>query len=473
MKSVCAFLLLGMVAAAWPGDAPKLTWADCVTPALQSGKFACGVLEVPESWGSAATESVTLPFAIRRAKSPHPDSVAFLIGGPGGTNIGYVPLIAPSFDTIDRDIVFLERRGAGFSQPSLTCSAELSREKLTDLEGIKRCADTLRAQNVDLDAFGTTAAARDLEALRKLLGVRQWDLFGASYGTAHALEVMREFPQSVRVAVLDSPLPPGADPFSEQTAHRLSSLSQVFDTCSNERECAAKFPHLRERFLQAVSSLDAQPLEVDGMRLDGAMLLQFAVDALESSYTVQRLPLAIHASATRDVKLLQSVIAPPAGSEAAVAIVPPEKSRIALGLWLSVECSERAAFARAAPADSCKDWPAGVCQRLDSQLMDLRKACEVWPAKRASPRIQEPVTSDIPTLIFTGEFDPVTPTVWGHLAAKTLKNSRVLSVPGAGHTVAQEPCPMTIIRALYENALIPTDFSCLDAPRPPFLTGLD
>lgn len=481
MKAMLAltFLTLAVPAAA---AQPKLSWGECATPALQSKGFACGMLRVPERWNTASTAGATdapgakeiaLPFAIRRGKHPHPDSVAFLIGGPGGTNIGYVPLIAPSFDTIDRDIVFLERRGAGFSHPSLTCSAELSREKLTDLDAVRNCASALQQTGVDLDAYGTGAAAHDLEALRRLLGVKQWDLFGASYGTLHALTVMRNFPKSVRVAVLDSPLPPDADPFSEQTFHRMSSLNAVFEACKQQPACAAKFPAMRGRLLETVASLDKEPLEALGQRLDGEALLQLAVDSLESSYMSQRLPLAIDAAAARDAKLLAAVVAPPAGSETATEIAPPEKTRIALGLWLSVECSERAAFAKPARSDSCTGWPGEICARLDKQLQGLRDACEVWPVKPISKAAHAPVQSAIPTLIFTGEFDPIAPTAWGQQAARTLMHSQVLTVPGGGHTIAQEPCPMSIIRGLYESGSIEGDRSCLNVPRPPFLTSVD
>lgn len=450
-----------------------LSWGACATPALQSKGFACGTLRVPENWSAPTGRAVTLPFAIRRAAHPRRDSVAFLIGGPGGTNIGFVPLIAPSFDTIDRDIVFLERRGAGFSQPLLTCPAELSREKLTDVNALRGCASALQAAGIDLEAYGTRAAAYDLEALRQSLGIEQWDLFGASYGTLHALTVMREFPKSVRVAVLDSPLPPDADPFSQQTLHRMQSLGLVLSACDQEPACAKKFPALRERLLATIASLDKEPLEALGQRLDGDALLQFAVDSLESSYMSQRLPLAIDAAAARDAKRLAAIVAPPAGSDTAGELVPPEKARIALGLWLSVECSERAAFAKPPESEACAEWPVEICTRLERQLQSLRAACKAWPVKPISAAAHAPVRSTIPTLIFTGEYDPITPTVWGERAAQTLEHSQVLTVPGGGHTIAQEPCPMSIIRGLYESGSIPGDRSCLSAPRPPFLMSVD
>lgn len=48
---------------------------------------------------------------------------------------------------------------------------------------------------------------------------------------------------------------------------------------------------------------------------------------------------------------------------------------------------------------------------------------------------QEPVTSAIPTLILSGEYDPVTPPASGMLAARTLSKSYYFSFPGVGHVV--------------------------------------
>jgi pimeloyl-ACP methyl ester carboxylesterase len=58
-------------------------------------------------------------------------------------------------------------------------------------------------------------------------------------------------------------------------------------------------------------------------------------------------------------------------------------------------------------------------------------ACDALHAFRAGP--QTPVVSDIPTLMFTGEFDVPTHRSYGSAAAASLRNSRIVEIPGAGH----------------------------------------
>jgi pimeloyl-ACP methyl ester carboxylesterase len=45
----------------------------------------------------------------------------------------------------------------------------------------------------------------------------------------------------------------------------------------------------------------------------------------------------------------------------------------------------------------------------------------------------KPISSDVPVLIFTGEWDPVTPPSNGDAAARQLKNSLHIVVPHGGH----------------------------------------
>jgi hypothetical protein len=48
-------------------------------------------------------------------------------------------------------------------------------------------------------------------------------------------------------------------------------------------------------------------------------------------------------------------------------------------------------------------------------------------------KIFEPVVSDIPVLILSGEYDPVCPPLFGEITAKTLRNSTFIVVPSASH----------------------------------------
>ena len=70
----------------------------------------------------------------------------------------------------------------------------------------------------------------------------------------------------------------------------------------------------------------------------------------------------------------------------------------------------------------------------------------------------EPVASDIPTLVLAGEYDPITPPAWGELASNGLENSFFLEFPGLGHGVSLEGgCPLGIILAFLDEPSVNPD----------------
>ena len=89
--------------------------------------------------------------------------------------------------------------------------------------------------------------------------------------------------------------------------------------------------------------------------------------------------------------------------------------------------------------------------------------CDMWGAEEADPIENEPVWSDIPTLILAGEYDPIAPPAWGALAAETLGNSFYYEFPGVGHgvSVSGEGCPLSVALAFLDDPTAEPDTSCL------------
>ena len=138
------------------------------------------------------------------------------------------------------------------------------------------------------------------------------------------------------------------------------------------------------------------------------------------------------------------------------------QSSIYLGLMLSVVCSE--------------DLPRATEQLLaedgDNQFIGARTGdafidmCKGWKSAPVSSYWAEPVVSDKPVLLLSGELDPVTPPSWGELAADTLPNSRHLVAPNASHTIASHTCANSLIAEFIETADVSAlDGSCLQQQR--------
>jgi len=90
--------------------------------------------------------------------------------------------------------------------------------------------------------------------------------------------------------------------------------------------------------------------------------------------------------------------------------------------------------------------------------------CENWPVEEADPRVKKPLVSDIPTLVLTGEFDPVTPPEYGQLVAGYLSNSYFFELPGIGHDIlSASECARGMIGAFVSDPTQAPDASCVAA----------
>ena len=85
--------------------------------------------------------------------------------------------------------------------------------------------------------------------------------------------------------------------------------------------------------------------------------------------------------------------------------------------------------------------------------------CDNWPVAIE----QVPVTSAVPTLVLSGEFDPVTPPDYGHFVAQWLAHSYVVDFPGLGHWAngAGHPCPTRIIQGFLADPYHQPEKGCL------------
>ena len=139
---------------------------------------------------------------------------------------------------------------------------------------------------------------------------------------------------------------------------------------------------------------------------------------------------------------------------------------MAVGMQLSVICAEDAPRIS---AEEAKREAEGTLFGPHVMRMQ-REACAFWPRGSVDASFYEPVQSSIPTLIMSGEIDPVTPPVWGDAIAKTLPNSKHIVMPGTGHTAGGTGCGRRLIKAFIDAGTVQNlDTSCVDKQtRPPY-----
>ena len=186
---------------------------------------------------------------------------------------GFAQLYEPL--TANRDLVLLDQRGTGLSEPSLACDeytdvaleslgSDLSDEELEAeaLDALEECHERLADDGVDFADYNSAASAADLEDLRVALDYDEWNLYGISYGTRLAQQAMRDHPDGIRSVVLDSAYPADADLYAEMPGNAERAMEALFTTCADDPACAAAYPDLGRTFRDLVAELNAAPAPI-------------------------------------------------------------------------------------------------------------------------------------------------------------------------------------------------------------------
>jgi pimeloyl-ACP methyl ester carboxylesterase len=457
------------------GYVPLFEPGECVFKVPELYEAACGHLVVPEDRSQPEGGDVRLPVAIFKSKSPNPapDPVIHLVGGPGGNlldqsefylNAGGARILQA------RDYVLFNQRGTHHTQPSLECPGqkefrreigqqELNREEreAREIEFLLTCQTGLLEQGIDMSAYNSAEIAADIEDLRLALGYDQVNLYGISYGTRLALTAMRDHPQGIRSVIIDSIYPPQVDLDQELALNADRAFNTLFEGCAADRLCSSQYPELDRVFFQVVDELNAQPATVAVYQgtamawLDGDVFMDAIFGSLYRVDAIPWIPLMIYHASQGDYQPLQTPLE-----------VMLDDSGISHGMHHSVQCREEAAFESHERALALSaDLPAQVVEHFASPFAFT--LCRSWQAGKADPIENEPVVSDIPTLVLAGQYDPITPPAWGRLTAETLSNSFFYEFPGIGHGVMRSSeCGLEIGLQFLDDPAAEPDASCLD-----------
>ena len=414
--------------------------------------FQCGVIPVAENPDALDGRIINLNVVRLPAVSPssQPDPVFVLAGGPGQASTEIVAGVVPWMRLVnrERDIIFVDQRGTGKSNP-LDCDEDSEPDySLSSKEQQQRQTDALRSclqgYDADVQFYTTPFAADDINHVADSLGYEKYNLWGASYGTRLGLEILRRHPNRVRSAVLDS-VAPLANPLPQfMLADGDRALKLIFSQCEAQVECRENFPDLQNRLTQLIRQLNNSPQQVTithpllgtdtTITLDGQVvsgLLRLGMYSREIGPTI---PLMIDAAANGNFLPFITLM----GMSEDVG------GGISMGLQFSILCTEDIARAQNP-------------QNLENSILQLnsfaamREVCAFWPEGKLPDNYFDPIESDNPVLLLSGEIDPVTPPRWGTEAAQYLNNSLHIEVPGAHHGSSVWGCVPDIIDDFYRT----------------------
>jgi pimeloyl-ACP methyl ester carboxylesterase len=425
----------------------------------------CATVPLPENPAAPAGRRIGVRVAWLPAASqrPEPDVVVLLAGGPGQSALEAYPAARPALRPLlrKRHVVLVEQRGTGQSNP-LRCPLPDWKDPAALDAGAARaqardCLARL-AGHADPGFYTTTDYLRDLEAVRAALGGPRFNLVGGSYGTRVALEYLRRHPQAVRSVFIDSVVPPELALGQDHARNLDDALAAMARRCDEAPACRQRHGDVAAtlRSVREVARGAPRPVVLRHPRTHQRVTVPFGEAALAGvvrlfAYeprTAALLPLLLgEAAAGRPEPLL-------AQAELLAATLPEQ---LAHGLELSVLCAEDVDLLAPRPQD------AGTLLGNDF-VGFLRAQCEVWPRGARPADFKQPVVSDVPVLLLSGEHDPVTPPRYADQVARTLANSRHLVAKGQGHTPMNEGCMPRLLRRFVET-LAPRelDAGCLDA----------
>jgi pimeloyl-ACP methyl ester carboxylesterase len=442
-----------------------------VIPGTQE-EARCGTYTVFENREAAAGRTIELNIMVLPARSaePRPDPVFPLAGGPGQGATQTARRWANSWMRDERDIVLVDQRGTGMSNP-LHCDMPGSDEDpqsylqpVFSAKVFEPCRAKLE-QVADLTQYTTPIAADDLNEVRDALGYDRINLVGGSYGTRAALVYMRRHTETVRAAILNGVAPIG---FRNPLYHAYEAqrvLENTFRDCAEDPACHAAFPDLEQEFEELITNLEKEPATVSiphpatGEDVTVSLSRYAFAEALRTTMyylpAARDVPLLIHSAYEGDFDVFTRV-----GVASNRGIV----DALQFGMLLSVTCPED--VARIAP-EEIPELTGGTFLG-DTRVRGQIEACSVWPKAEVPKDYGDPVSVATPTLVLSGTIDPVTSVRWGEKAARHVPNGLHIVAPGA-HGVGG-PCSQGIQRAFLERASVEgLDTACVaDMTLPPF-----
>jgi len=413
---------------------------------LNNDNIEWGFFTVPEDWDVPNGKKIKLAVSILRSHSKVKDTnpIVMLDGGPGGGSIEGIWWFLNHPIRDEHDVILIDARGTGFSTPRLC--PELGNKFLNILAkdqsplqdsedkivAAMACKQQLVGKGINVNAYHSRNVAKDLHAAKEYFNYSSWNVYGVSYGTYVAQVYANEFPADIKTLVLDSPISDISKYYSKNTSNYISSLNKVFQVCLDDPSCNSEYPDLESTYYNVIEELTKSPMtvEVDKSIIKEGTFTYNAEDykiaihqALYQKRLIEILPLLIYQFHNRNKDALSALVAAFSGA-----------LELDYGLYYCVSCTE------AIPMNSIEEYDANANKypRLSGGLSFYSSdfaVCNKWNEGNRSDQVEAYSISknNIQTLIFTGGYDPITPSENGDSLTARIGNSSLINAENLGH----------------------------------------
>jgi pimeloyl-ACP methyl ester carboxylesterase len=476
------FLAASLFAAEAPVRSNAWQQTDCAIFQLKTeGRdVECGFVTVPRRHAEPAGPTIQLATVIIKSEAPKraPEPLFIAQGGPGGSSIKSFAQLLMSSPNLrparNRDLLLWDQRGTFFSRPALLCP-EVSKAELdamtdknlseTEKEQLQRaayraCGERLAREVADLSAFNTVENANDVEAIRQALGYGRIAFYGTSYGAQLGQYLIRQHPSSLHAVVLDAVVPTEFNLVTQVSSVKQRIAQKYFQGCAKEPACREAYPDLTRRLLGLLDRFDRQPVKLPMrdpknpsktviVNLTGEVLADALYQALYIRDLRPLIPYIIDRADHGDFTFISGLLLP----------LQLSQDDHAIGMYTTVVCAERG------DSDPSTILASGFNPRLvRTELKGAQSqiaVCKDWNIELLPREVLTLVKSDVPTLLLSGDFDPITPPGFATQVAAGLSHARLVTFPRGAHGQAfEDPCANEIIENFLNNPTAALNLSC-------------
>ena len=466
MKIFFFSLLLFLYSVAVWGTDKKLEQITPLISGFEDEKIWWGYLSVPESRNDTNSRYIQIATAIIKNASgnSNAEAIVYIPGGPGGSGILSLRfwLNHPLHNT--HDIVLVDLRGTGFSKPRLcknlgnnlfnilAQNQTSNRDEQEKVKAVTDCKNMLIAEGFDLKAYNSSSIAQDLHELKNRVGYRKWTVFGISYGTFMAKVYANLYPNDISSIILDSPISNITTYYNYNTTGYVRSLFKTFEECLQDSLCNKEYPNLKEKYFETIKNLRKFPITVKAQELKSGEFTfneqDFQITLHQSLYKkklIEIVPLLIYQFNQRNQDALSNLVTAFSGA-----------FNIDYGFYYGVSCFETL------PSNDLSQF-----ERDASQYPYIRSGisfyksdytvCKSWNINDNSDvenimDFSRLYASEIPVLIFSGDFDPITPPANGEQLSKLFKSSVWVLASNSGHGPSFSPSGKDVVASFLQGS---------------------
>ncbi|MGI9237560.1 MAG: alpha/beta hydrolase, partial [Woeseiaceae bacterium] len=245
-------------------------------------------------------------------------------------------------------------------------------------------------------------------------------------------------------------VPPQISLGPEIATESQKAVDKILARCAEDAACSERFPDIQASFRRIIEALHESPVTIDVPHPSSGRPERLVFGQSEMAVAVRLL--AYHPNTIALMPLLISEADNgnfvPLASQYQMTIIAMTDV-LALGMHNAVMCAEDLPFLD----KETIDYEGIAASYIGTmQLKALEAMCSVWPEGPVDAAFKEPLSTDLPVLLLSGDADPITPPRYAEMAAENLDNAQHMVGKYQGHGQIAVGCTRRLVAQFVDAA---------------------